>query len=796
MRLSIDWLREFVEIPEGTAELGELLTMLGLESEEILEPSSLKNVVAGKVLTVAEHPRADNLKVCTVNDGDQTLAVVCGAPNLAVGQIVPLARVGARLPGDIEVRKSRLRGVESQGLICAPDELGLGADHSGIMVLPDTLEPGFPLGDYFREQYPVLELDLTPNRPDCLSHLGVAREIAVKTGRTLRPPSIRARTRKVNKLKDKLSIRIEDPQGCPRYVAGIVENIQVGPSPEWMVRRLEAAGQRSINNIVDISNYVLLEMGHPTHLFDLDKLAGREVTIRRAQGGEQIITLDDGKFTLQERHLVISDENGPVALAGIIGGRDSAVSETTTRVLIESAYFDPVTIRRGAKSLGLITEASRRFERGADPEGAWAAFWRVVDLLESLAQGQAVEGVRDEYPRPIYPPNIKLRRAEIDLLSGCEIDSTFIETTLTGLNITWERIPETGWNCIPPSFRPDLEREADLIEEIVRFYGYDRVPTNSSYQSLFSAENPDPQSGVNQLLNQLVGLGFRQCYNNSLQSREEAASGGLEPVGVLNPLSKTMSHLRTSLFPGLLQNIDYNLKNAQSNLRLAEVGQVFIQTAPGKEGIREKALLTGTIQGDLVTPSVHEDRVRKTSFFVIKGMVRTLLEGVGIGPLRFAALASPELDPALAIQVDDTLLGQVGALSPDYLQALDLETGPVYGFQLELDPVLDLLDREMVYQPVVTYPKVERDLNLVFDERLPVGEVVRHIQTIGQPLLCAVEPVNIYRHPDLGQNMQSVTFRLVFQSPSKTLEERDVTTVINEIIDIVSSSTGAKLRSQ
>ncbi len=395
MRISIDWLKQFVSIKENPADLAEMLSMLGLEAEPVHDFSNLSGVVIGKVATAKKHPNADRLQLCTVNDGTATVNVVCGAPNVAAGQTVAFAQVGAELPGGFIISKAKIRGEESRGMICSERELGISDEHEGIMVLPDKLKAGTVINAYLEDVYDALDLDITPNRPDGFSHYGVARDIALKTGRKLKELSIKKATKKAQDIHDIASVKIADKEDCPRYMGAVLENVSVGPTPDWMVAHLKAAGQRSINNIVDISNYVLLEMGHPTHIFDYDKIPSNTIGIRRVKNDRQITTLDEEKRKLSQQQLLITDGKKPIALAGIMGGLNSAVTENTTTVFVESAYFDPVTIRKGSKELGLLTDASRRFERGADIQATETALWQVINLIMELANGTMVPGIID-----------------------------------------------------------------------------------------------------------------------------------------------------------------------------------------------------------------------------------------------------------------------------------------------------------------------------------------------------------------------------------------------------------------
>jgi len=424
MILSINWLKQYVEIQESPQELADMLTMLGFEAEIAVDLSNLKNIITARVESVEKHPNADKLSLCQVNDGIESVSVVCGAPNVEAGQKVVFAKVGAVLPGDFEIKKVKIRGEVSFGMICAEDELGISENHEGIMVLSDNTEIGLPISEVLNEKYAALELDITPNRPDALSHYGIAREIALKNNRKLKFPEVNI-IKSVG-TKEQVTVNISDPDGCPRYIAGVVDNIKIRPGPTWMKELLESAGQRSINNVVDISNFVLLEMGHPTHIFDYAQIPTNTIGVRRATKGEKFVTLDEEKHILDTHHLLITDGKTPIALAGIMGGIGSAVYDDTKKVLIESAYFDPITIRKGSKSLGMLTESSRRFERGADPDGTIIAFWRIVSLLKEYANGELYSEMIDSYPKKITSPKIRLRKSEVDIVAGCDISDKFI----------------------------------------------------------------------------------------------------------------------------------------------------------------------------------------------------------------------------------------------------------------------------------------------------------------------------------------------------------------------------------
>ena len=794
MKVSINWLRKFVDVSETPAELAEMLTMLGLEAEVGLDFSGFKKIVSAKVLSSKKHPNADKLKLCQVFDGEETFHVVCGAPNVKAGQTVIFAKVGSVLPGDFNIKKAKIRGEESAGMICSEKELGISDEHDGILVLPDNTEAGVNISEVLNPVFSSLELDILPNRPDALSHIGIAREIAIKTGRRLHKLEVNSDL-KPNTQSETVQVEIDDPDGCPRYIAGIVKNVKVGPSPRWMADALKCAGMRPINNLVDISNYVLLEMGHPTHIFDFEKFPAKTVCVRRARKGEKFITLDEEKHTLNAEHLLITNGKTPVALAGIMGGLDSAVADTTATVLIESAYFDPITIRKGSKSLGMLTESSRRFERGADPEGAVIAFWRIVTLLKELSGGELASEMVDCYPKKIQSTSITFRKSKLENIGGFPIPVKFIEKTLTSLEIDWKKSSKEEWKCIPPTFRPDLVRESDLIEEIIRIYGYDSVPSAKSFTSLFTYDAPDPLASTGKIHNCLTGLGYRQCVNNTFQAKEIASLSGKTSVAVVNPLSVLMSDIRTSLLPGLLETIDYNIKNGTSNLQLYEIGQVHSQEKKGFDGIIEKGTLCGVVHGLIDKKGVHVNGERKQSYFSLKGHINVLLKQLAHVEAIYQQCDHPEFDHCFTVSAGDQSIGVAGIVSSKIIQRLNLEIGEVFAFIFDLEHLVTVTDTFVPIKAISPFPIVERELNFVLKEEIQAGEIKNQIMHSGKGLIKEIEPVNIFIHDSLQEGMKSILFKLVFQSDTKTLEDKEVNPIIDEIISVVSNAFGAKLRS-
>ena len=790
MIVSINWLKQFVDITEKPDELAELLSKTGLEAEVVGVPNELSGVIIAHVDTAEKHPDADKLKLCTVNDGKKIHQVVCGAPNVKAGQKIAFATIGTTLPGNFKIKQVKIRGQESSGMICSERELQITDEHEGIMVLPDDLNPGDDFMKAYGHKYLALELDITPNRPDAFSHQGIARDIAASTNREFKPLAIKPAHTNGSQA---LSISIENSDDCPRYIGGIVKNVKVGPSPEWMVERLKAAGQRSINNLVDISNYVLLEIGHPTHIFDYNKLDQKEILVRRAKKGEKITTLDEVKHELSDTNLLITDGKTPVALAGVMGGSSTSVSDETTTVLVESAYFDPVATRKNAKSVQMSTDASKRFERGVDPDGTVNGFCRVISLLQEYAGGEMVSDMMDEYPKIITTTEINLRRSELDLIIGIVIDDVDINRILNALCFDYSN-KENDWICTPPSFRPDIEREIDIIEEIARMIGFDAIPSDENIFGEYRYEQPDPEAIIEPIRSTLAGFGFHQIYSNSLQNKQVSRISGKTSVKMMNPLNREMAYLRTTLLPGLMKASDFNIKNGSSSFRLFECGNIHEQTSDAIEGIHEYRYLAGIIFGDEKPISVHTD-ASEEDLFTLKGYI------FGLFNSKFRMKVELKREEHLGFDYSQTILinrqnvGVMGKLSSHWIQQLDFDLENIFGFEINLEPIMKMMKSKKQFKSIATFPKIQRDLNLVMNANQIVGPISDMILKKGKNLIINVKPINIFNDEViLGKGMKSVTFSIEFQHQSKTLEDKDVTPVIKEIIHVAKDDFLAKLR--
>lgn len=844
MKLSYNWLKTYVAHDLTPNQLAHALTMAGLEVEDVeTMGTSLEGVVVGEVLETRKHPNADRLTLCRVDlGGDIPVQIVCGAPNVAAGQKVPVATVGTTLllpsrqnPSvrePVTIQQTKLRGEVSQGMICAEDELGLSDDHSGIMVLDPDAEVGAPLVTYLAERDmeasdAVLDVNITPNRPDATSHLGIARDVSALTDVLIARPEVELPP-PGGKVTGEVQVEIENPVGCARYVAMVVRNVKVAESPDWLKRRLTAIGLRPRNNIVDITNFVMHECGQPLHAFDFDRVAGHKIVVRNARQGETLTTLDGKERALPEGTLLICDAERPVALAGIMGGENSEVTDETTNVLIESAYFDPSTIRRAARALGMATDASYRFERGVDPEQqVWAAA-RAAQLMAELAGGEIVPGVVDEHPRPIPRIRVRVRRSRVASILGVDVPPEDAKRLLTAigfevstedaLEVLAEHLmegrptePETiedVYHCLVPSFRPDITREIDVIEEIARLYGYARIPEPAHSQLPNTTPAELPSSVLrNQARSLLVGLGFRELYTNSMMRREtaelfnEPILGGRiygEAVPTLNPISQEMSALRPSLLPGLLSVMSFNRKHGQHILRMMEFGHVFRhnEKAPSVvPGYSEHEALIIGMSGPHAEIS-WDTPARKVDFFDIKGIVETLLQALHVPSpsIRPGDNTTPITTYYAMIYSGDAEIGVIARVSDEIATSYDLRE-PVYFAELDWMAVTALAAPHMKrrYAPVSRFPVVERDLALVVNRNQPAGSLLATIREAGRPLLQHVTVFDVYEGKRIDPDKKSIAFSLRFGS-NKTLQDKEVDDQMNAIIRRLQSEHGAQLR--
>ncbi|MFT5144035.1 MAG: phenylalanyl-tRNA synthetase beta chain [Rhodothermales bacterium] len=825
MRISCNWLADYVRTEWSADELADRLTMSGLEVESVDKVGSdLAGVIVGHVLNVTQHPNADRLRVCTVDIGaGDPVQIVCGAPNVAADQRVPVATVGTvldlpdrndpstRVP--VTLKRSKIRGEESMGMICAEDELGLGEDHDGIMVLAADAPIGSPFTAYLatvgvQNSDLSIDISITPNRPDAVCHIGVARDVAALADVPLTKPDVTV-PMSGGKAADQVSVEILDPTGCHRYVGILVRGITVGESPKWLRLRLEAVGLRSVNNVVDITNYVMYECGQPLHAFDFDQLAGAKITVRRTAGPETFTTLDGKKRDLPVGTVMITDGERDVAVAGVMGGENSEVSDSTVNVLIESAWFTPSDIRKAAKALQLQTDASYRFERGVDPTGqAWAAA-RAAELMRDLAGGTIVDGMVDCHPVPWEAPTVHLRASRITRVLGIEIPESETARLLSAIGFGVTKSGD-GWNVVVPPFRSDVAREIDLIEEVARLHGLDKieVPTHAGVPNE-RPEPPRPLPNRIRLANLLTGLGFREICTNSMMRVDRAkrfaspdVRGG-RPVGevveTLNPISQEMAALRPSLLPGALQVLAHNLNHGQPGLQTFEFGHVFdrLETSDSViPGFREEEhlllLAAGTDGKGSWDGSAHQ-----TDIYDLKGAVESILSTLGLhGVDMTASPAGSDLTRYhLSVQIGKESIGTIGCASRGAGGEFGLDTD-VFFAELDFSAIVRLSreDGAPQFDPVSKFPIVERDLALLVDGSLPVGGMLQTIRSAGGKLLKSERVFDLYEGDRIEKGKKSVAFGLEFGA-NRTLKDKEVDRAIDNIVRALGSEYGAILRS-
>jgi phenylalanyl-tRNA synthetase beta chain len=826
MLLSFDWLSDYVDLHGTSPEtLADVLTMVGLEVDGLeFHGASVDGVIVGHVLATRQHPNADRLTLCDVNLGSgEPVQIVCGAPNVAAGQKVPVATVGTTLSlpsrkdrslrEEVTLSRAEIRGEVSEGMICAEDELGLSEDHAGIMVLEDDVPVGQPFADYLRQRGRVardatLDVAITPNRPDATSHIGVARDVAAATRRALRVPEVNVRPAGASGA---VAVRIEAPSLCPRYVGLIVRGVRVGPSPAWLQQRLRAVGLRPINNVVDATNFVMYEVGQPLHAFDLSRLAGEGsheavIVVRQAAGGERFTTLDDQERTLQAGTLLICDAKRPVAVAGVMGGVDSEVTADTSDLLIESAYFDPVSIRQAARALGLQTDSSYRFERGADPAvQAWAAS-RAAELIREVAGGEIAPTLVDEHPVPVEPRRLLVRASRVAAVLGTAIDRDEIRRLLEAIGFGVSPAGE-ALEVVVPTFRPDIEREIDVIEEVARLFGYDRIALPGRMVLPSTAPRPDRHRGLRAAArDRLAGLGFHELFTNSLLPAATAEAfaqpvltgAPVEAVVTANAINRDMAALRPSLAPGVLSAIAYNQNRGAEAVRVFEFGHVFGRADdPGSlvDGYRERQSLLVAISGHAAA-SGWDTNERPADFFDLKGCVEHLLTALGLTEMDQIAGTEPDALTAyrLFLEADGQRIGVLARTGEEIEQRHDLRQ-PVFFAEIDWTRLAALLAArpDTRYEPISRHPAVERDLAVTVNRDLPVGPMMNTIRRTGQPLLRNVGVFDLYAGENIAPESKSVAFRMHFQA-YRTLTDKAVDRQVRAIVEALERDHGARLR--
>jgi len=797
VRVPYRWLREFAETDASAREAAERLTMAGIEVAGLAPVvEGLRGVVVAEIAAVAPHPAGPPLTVCEVVTGAARHTVVCGAPNVRPGVRAAFAPPGAVLPGGRRVEAAVVRGRVSEGMLCSEAELGVGEEAGTILLLDPEAPLGGDLADYLGLDDVVLEVEVMPNRPDCLSVAGLAREVAALTEGRFRLPEIRV-PEEEPPAAALTSVRIDAPERCGRFTARVLLDVRVGPSPAWLAQRLRAVGLRPINNVVDVTNYVMWELGHPLHAFDYDRLAEHRIVVRPARPGEVLTTLDGQTRTLDPSMLVIADASQAVGVAGVMGGAASEVSPATRRVLLESAYFEPASIRRTARALGLATEASYRFERGADIEGLRMASDRAAQLMAELAGARVARGIVDVYPRPRPPVRLRLRIERVRRVLGAAPPVDRVGTILRALGFPTEA-RDGGFDVVVPSFRRDVAIEDDLVEEVARVWGYGEIPATLPAGTLSLTRRPRPVVVQDTVRRALAAAGYQEAVTLSLIDPAHLAHLGLEPgdprvVAVRNPLAADRSVLRPTLLFGLLEAVQTNVRRQTADVRLFEIGRVFEGKGAGqppREETRVGVVLTG-----LRTARAWFAPKARADVFDAKGAVETVVEALGRGEVEVEALAAPYLEEGrgATVIVRGAPVGVFGEIHPALQRAFDLPA-PVFFAELSLDRLEAVPGRPLVHRPLPRFPAVLRDLAVVVPADLPAAEVSRVIQGIPNPCLRRVLLFDVYRGEQVGPDRKSLAYSLLYQADDRTLTDAEVNAMHAEVVARLRAVLGAEVR--
>ena len=804
MKVTLNWLKEYVDFDLSADELSHRLTMTGLEVDAMERlGAGLDDVIVARLADVQPHPDADRLTVCTVETGSVTQQVVCGATNHKSGDLVALAQVGTVLPGDFKIKKSKIRGQESCGMLCSTSELGLTDSAEGILILPPGLSLGQPVFEALGLKDVMYEIGLTPNRADCLSVVGLAREVSAMVCAPLRLPKPAVKESGAQ-AAEKTSVVIEDADLCPRYAARLIENVKIGPSPEWLVRRLETVGMRSINNVVDITNFVMMELGQPLHAFDFERLREQRIVVRRAQDGSKFTTLDGQVRELTGSDLVICDGVGPVALAGVMGGENSEVSQETTRILLESAYFNPTSIRRTSKRLGLHTESSHRFERGTDVDMVPLALDRAAVLIAELGEGVVARGAVDVYPETLPRRMVSIAPSRTSQILGLDIDMEDIRGKLTAI----------GLNCDPsgdlhadevkveiPNFRPDLEREIDLIEEVARLVGYDRIPVTMPVSTLTCQQLPGHLALERQVRDRMAHMGYAEIINYSFFNAGCLNGLGLvendhrrRHVQILNPLTAEQGSMRTTLVPSLLETASRNLAYRSEDLALFELRPVF-QPVDGAELPCESLRLTALLCGRR-EPQGWAQSSARGDFYDMKGVVEQLLKDLRVPDVRWDA-QHDELfyhpGKSCALYQGERLLGTLGEIHPIVLHNFDIGQ-PAILCDLDLEALFALSGSAVKFQPLSRFPDVQRDSAFLVDAEVTAQQVFDVLGQVKLKDLERIELFDVYCGEGVPAGKKSLAIRACYRALDRTLTDELIQNLHGKLVKAMEKQLGAELR--
>lgn len=788
MKVTYNWLKEFVDFDLSPEQLADVLTMLGLEVEGMEKQGcGMDDVVVALVEEKRQHPNADKLSLCRVNNGKEVLDVVCGAQNFKQGDTVVLAQIGAVLPGDFKIKRSKIRGEESFGMLCSEKELGLAEESAGIMVLPQGLTLGTPVFEALGLKDTLLEIGLTPNRADCLSVAGIAREIAAKLGTQIRYPDMPI-AESAAPADATIGVTVEAADLCPRYAARYISGCRIAPSPQWLVKRLNAVGMRSINNVVDVTNLVMMELGHPLHAFDCDQLEGHRIVVRRAGEGELFTTLDDQQRTLTADDLVICDAARPVALAGVMGGLNSEIADTTTNILLESAWFRPAAVRRTSKRLGLHTESSHRFERGADIGMVPRALDRAASLIAELSGGAVAGGVVDVYPGKMNPPAIRMRPERAAAILGIELSRQEVADILVRLECSVRETNEGALEVVPPTYRIDLEREIDLVEEVARMKGFDAIPATMPIARVISDRPTQHQRLERSVRDILVGHGMNEIINFSFISPDAADKLLLSDddirrtaIKLANPLVAEQSVMRTSLMPGVLEAVARNTSFRTMDLKLFEIRRRYLPTA--EEMPHEPLCIAGALTGSRAQTSwcSAPDAV---DFYDVKGIIENLLELLHIRGVTWVTdQPEPYYHPgkSCSVMAGRERVGSFGEIHPTVQANFEIEK-PVYAFELDFAKLVTLSKPTPNITAPSRFPDSTRDSALLVSDDVPAERILECVRSVKAREIEQVEIFDLYRGVGIQDGFKSIAIRIRYRSYERTLTDDEIGAIHAKVV--------------
>lgn len=809
MRISFNWLKQYIDLNTTAEEVAAILTGIGLEVESIEHLGrKFDGFVVGEVVSVEKHPNADRLSVCKVllTPGGEPKQIVCGAPNVAAGQKVVVGLPGAVVPSNqhdpagkpFVLAETKIRGVESNGMICSESELGIGDDKSGIKVLDPSAKIGESLSDFLGLNDVAMEIGVTPNRPDCLSHIGVARDLAGKMGKPIRLPESTSKHRQKTSVTTAASVEVKNTVACPRYSARVIRNVTVQESPKWMQQRLTAAGLRPINNIVDVTNFVMLEYGQPLHAFDLDRLSNNKIIVTNSTVGQPFTTLDGKKHTLSGTELMICDGEKAVAIGGVMGGENSEISTTTKNVLLECAYFDPGSVRNTSKKLGISSDASYRFERGTDPNKIDDVSRRAAVLMEEVSGGEMLDGVIDVYPEPIKSKEIAVRPARVNQILGTTIAGKDMLSILRSLGFSPQEKKNDTITCTIPTYRPDVTQEIDLIEEIARLFGYDNIPNETSGTVVLS-EPSASESRLSDLRKWLQCNGCNEVVTNSLIDESTARIFSDRVVKVKNPLSIELEVMRPKLLPSLLQSVAYNYNHGADSLRFFEVGSTFAVTPESQKssfisGISENKTVGIVFSGFTGALSWYEKQ-REFDIYDMKGFVLSLIQSAGIDNIHliYYDASSSLTEQSIGVEIHGTYAGSIGKCSAQLLNKFKIEKD-VFFAELDVDVLFN--DHSVKkYSEYSKYPTVVRDVAFVLNKDIPVKDVESTIKKSGGDLVTGITLFDVFSGSGVGDGKKSVAFSIRVNSTQRTLKDTEIDEIVSRIISAVTSAHGATHRS-